>query len=531
MSRQEHDRSRVLRVGRDLELNLATREARFRGRRAKLTPIDVNLLEAFIRSAGRVMTYAQLADECWRGVCSHLAIQRRVAHLRLLLGHDVIRTVRGVGYTLGLGTIDTSAPGAVLQVGPLTLDIASGAAVGLDDGAVVFLWPRAQALLTRLMRAAGRIVSDTDLMRAAGFGEADLRAYRLSVHLLEHHLREIGVGHMLVWCEPGYRLRPASAQRIRRVGPLELDLAAGVARRAGRPIDLFETSFALLDRLTTVPGALVSRAVLLDLFEPETPFRVVDLAMLDLQIALDADGAALIGRSAAGYWLAVERLGLLVAGRFVHDPAALSVQVDDREEQLGRSESTILELTFRGRGLPVALAALQAATGHHSPTSVLGSIRWLREKLRRIGALPPGEELLVHVPGAGYRLAVERLDLDLLDWPLRFGGLRFQPAARVVRWGTRLATLHPAAAAVLEWLMQAEGGIVDIPTVIAAGGTRRDHVPRKRCLRELREMLAELRAEVRIEHVPTRGYGLINGGPEQRPWRDDMTNEDHSRGT
>ena len=90
----------------DIEADRATRRVRRLDQTVHLTPTEFDLLVQFLARPGVVFTRERLLREVWgyadgtgpRTVDSH------VRALRRKLGEDVVRTVHGVGYALGLGT-------------------------------------------------------------------------------------------------------------------------------------------------------------------------------------------------------------------------------------------------------------------------------------------------------------------------------------------------------------------------------------------------------------------------------------------
>jgi DNA-binding response OmpR family regulator len=86
-----------------LELDPTTRQVRRHGSDVHLTPIEFDLLAHFLGKPGAVFRREQLLADVWgyadgtgpRTVDSH------VRALRRKLGDDVVRTVHGVGYSLG----------------------------------------------------------------------------------------------------------------------------------------------------------------------------------------------------------------------------------------------------------------------------------------------------------------------------------------------------------------------------------------------------------------------------------------------
>jgi len=97
-------RARVLRVG-DLELDTVTREVRRAGHVVDLSAREYVLLEYLVHHAGQVLTRAQLERSVWSDseVGSNV-VEVYIGYLRQKLdapfGAPLIRTVRGVGYTL-----------------------------------------------------------------------------------------------------------------------------------------------------------------------------------------------------------------------------------------------------------------------------------------------------------------------------------------------------------------------------------------------------------------------------------------------
>ncbi|MBP2169040.1 two-component system response regulator QseB [Erwinia toletana] len=67
---------------------------------------ELAILELLLLNAGRVLTRAQLEEKLysWDEDVSSNAVEVHIHHLRKKLGSDFIRTVHGVGYTLGAVT-------------------------------------------------------------------------------------------------------------------------------------------------------------------------------------------------------------------------------------------------------------------------------------------------------------------------------------------------------------------------------------------------------------------------------------------
>ncbi|HVI01333.1 MAG TPA: response regulator transcription factor [Enhygromyxa sp.] len=89
-----------------VELEIGTREVRVDGRTVELTGIEVDLLVALMRRAGRVVPRAALLREAGRDDTSvgERTVDVHMSKLRKKLGDAAkIKTVRGVGYVLGRG--------------------------------------------------------------------------------------------------------------------------------------------------------------------------------------------------------------------------------------------------------------------------------------------------------------------------------------------------------------------------------------------------------------------------------------------
>jgi len=89
----------------DIELDTGTRVVRQFGRPVELTTVEFNLLEALLRSAGRVVTRDQLAKEVLgrsftpydRSLDMHISnLRRKLADQTR--GKELIKTIRSVGY-------------------------------------------------------------------------------------------------------------------------------------------------------------------------------------------------------------------------------------------------------------------------------------------------------------------------------------------------------------------------------------------------------------------------------------------------
>ncbi|MGI8801105.1 MAG: response regulator transcription factor [Solirubrobacteraceae bacterium] len=86
----------------DLALDPETRIATRRGAAIELTARETQLLELLLRNARAVVSRELAIEEVWRGAAVENVVDRYVGYLRRKLGDPpLIRTVRGVGFTLG----------------------------------------------------------------------------------------------------------------------------------------------------------------------------------------------------------------------------------------------------------------------------------------------------------------------------------------------------------------------------------------------------------------------------------------------
>ena len=100
--RRAHGRPEpVLTVG-GIALNPAARTVTRAGEAVELTPREFDLLHLLLQNADRVLTRRTLEEQLytWGDAVDSNALEVHVHHLRRKLGNDLIRTVRGVGYTV-----------------------------------------------------------------------------------------------------------------------------------------------------------------------------------------------------------------------------------------------------------------------------------------------------------------------------------------------------------------------------------------------------------------------------------------------
>ena len=84
----------------DVELDPATREARFKGEPLALSPREFALLEALLTRPGTILSRAQLEDKLygWSDPIESNAVEVHIHSLRKKLGAEFIRNIRGVGW-------------------------------------------------------------------------------------------------------------------------------------------------------------------------------------------------------------------------------------------------------------------------------------------------------------------------------------------------------------------------------------------------------------------------------------------------
>lgn len=86
----------------ELILDPAARQVTLAGTPVELSSREFSLLQALLENAGRVMTRAQLESSIygWHDEPDSNALEVHIHHLRRKLGSELIRTLRGVGYTI-----------------------------------------------------------------------------------------------------------------------------------------------------------------------------------------------------------------------------------------------------------------------------------------------------------------------------------------------------------------------------------------------------------------------------------------------
>lgn len=90
----------------DLQIDLAAREVRCRGRIVDLTPREWTLMEALVQRPNRTVSKASLENRLYDlgAEVESNTVEVHLSRLRKKIGRDQIQTVRGIGYRLLSGS-------------------------------------------------------------------------------------------------------------------------------------------------------------------------------------------------------------------------------------------------------------------------------------------------------------------------------------------------------------------------------------------------------------------------------------------
>jgi two-component system OmpR family response regulator/two-component system response regulator QseB len=102
LSRRSAGRAAPLLIHGDITLDPAAHEVTLAGEPVELSGREFSLLQMLLESSGRVLSRSQLEQSIygWRDEPDSNALEVHIHHLRKKLGSDLIRTLRGVGYTI-----------------------------------------------------------------------------------------------------------------------------------------------------------------------------------------------------------------------------------------------------------------------------------------------------------------------------------------------------------------------------------------------------------------------------------------------
>jgi len=101
--RRRHGQLMPQLVHGNLVFDPATRSVSCNGEPVTLTPRELAVLELFLHNKGRVLARSLIQEKLynWDDEVSSNAVEVHIHHLRRKLGNGFIRTIHGVGYTLG----------------------------------------------------------------------------------------------------------------------------------------------------------------------------------------------------------------------------------------------------------------------------------------------------------------------------------------------------------------------------------------------------------------------------------------------
>lgn len=102
LTRRSAGRSAPLLVHGELTVDPAAHRVTLSGQAVELSGREFSLLHMLLENAGRVLTRTQLEQSLygWRDEPDSNALEVHIHHLRKKLGSELIRTLRGVGYTI-----------------------------------------------------------------------------------------------------------------------------------------------------------------------------------------------------------------------------------------------------------------------------------------------------------------------------------------------------------------------------------------------------------------------------------------------
>ena len=102
LTRRSAGRAAPLLTHGELAVDLAAHRVTLAGDEIELSSREYSLLQMLLENAGRVLTRTQLKQSVygWRDEPDSNALEVHIHHLRKKLGGDLIRTLRGVGYTI-----------------------------------------------------------------------------------------------------------------------------------------------------------------------------------------------------------------------------------------------------------------------------------------------------------------------------------------------------------------------------------------------------------------------------------------------
>ena len=100
--RRRTGRSSPVLVHGDIELDPSAHTVKKAGELVDLSPKGFAILHSLMENKGRVMSRSRLEESLysWKDEIESNAVEVHIHHLRKKLGNELIRTIRGVGYTI-----------------------------------------------------------------------------------------------------------------------------------------------------------------------------------------------------------------------------------------------------------------------------------------------------------------------------------------------------------------------------------------------------------------------------------------------
>jgi two-component system, OmpR family, response regulator len=161
--------------------------------------------------------------------------------------------------------------------------------------------------LVETLRKSG---NQTPVLFLSALGDVDQRVRGLRAGGDDYLAKPFSFTELLARIESIMRRRGAPAERetFLRVGDLELDLLARTVKRAGKPVDLQQREFRLLEFLMRHAGQVVTRTMLLEgvwdyHFDPQTNVIDVHISRLRQKIDKGFDAPLIHTIRGAGYSL------------------------------------------------------------------------------------------------------------------------------------------------------------------------------------------------------------------------------------
>jgi DNA-binding response OmpR family regulator len=101
--RRRAGRSSPVLVHGDIELDPVAHSVKKAGELVELSPKGFSILLTLLENKGRVMSRTRLEESLysWKDEIESNAVEVHIHHLRKKLGSELIRTIRGVGYSIG----------------------------------------------------------------------------------------------------------------------------------------------------------------------------------------------------------------------------------------------------------------------------------------------------------------------------------------------------------------------------------------------------------------------------------------------